>query len=77
MADFTLHGVTRIVDAVAKLTFVEETELTNKRAPGDLLSVEANFKIKLSDYGIRHMLIGTRVADEIEISTNIVGSNSK
>jgi len=77
IAEFSLHGRTKIVQADATMTYLKESEMTKKRAQGDLLGVEAKFKIKLSDFGIRHMLIGTRVADEIEIKANIVGSNFK
>jgi hypothetical protein len=45
------------------------------RLPGDLLSVRAKFNIRLSDFGVQHMVLGKRVSDEIEISVNIVGSN--
>ena len=31
--------------------------------------------IKLADYGVQHMALGKKVADEIEINVNIVGSN--
>jgi hypothetical protein len=43
--------------------------------PGDLLGVKAKFNIKLSDFGVQNMALGKRVADDIEITVNIVGSN--
>jgi polyisoprenoid-binding protein YceI len=76
MGDFTVHGITRPVYSDATLTYLKESEETKVRMPGDLLGVKATFRIKLSDYGIRHMLIGTRVSEEIEINANIVGTNA-
>jgi polyisoprenoid-binding protein YceI len=75
IGEFTLHGVTKEVKSDVDLTYLEESELTKMRLPGDLLSVRAKFNIKLSDFGVQHMVLGKRVSDEIEISVNIVGSN--
>jgi polyisoprenoid-binding protein YceI len=75
--NFTLHGVTKEVIAEATLTYLDEDEQTKMRTPGDLLGVQAKFKVKLSDYGINNKLIGQKVAEDIEINANIVGSNAK
>jgi polyisoprenoid-binding protein YceI len=75
--NFTLHGVTKEVIAEATLTYLDENEQTKMRTPGDLLGVQAKFKVKLSDYGINNKLIGQKVAEDIEINANIVGSNAK
>ncbi|MFA3783356.1 YceI family protein [Melioribacteraceae bacterium 4301-Me] len=72
---FTLHGVTKEITADAEATYLNENEQTRKRAPGDLLGVRAKFTIKLSDYGVSNELIGSKVAENIEIGVNIVGSN--
>ncbi len=75
IGEFTVHGVTKEVKSEVELTCLEESEFTKMRLPGDLLGVRAKFNIKLSDFGVQHMALGKRVADEIEISVNIVGSN--
>lgn len=75
--DFSLHGVKKSVDADATLTYLDESEQTKMRAPGDLLGVQTKFDVKLSDYGVTNKLVGQKVAEEIEISVNIVGSNAK
>lgn len=74
---FTLHGVSKEVATDATLTYLDESEQTKMRAPGDLLGIQANFKIKLSDYGVDNKLIGQKVSEIINISVNIVGSNAK
>jgi len=75
--NFTVHGVKKEVVAYATLTYLDESEQTKTLAPGDLLGVQAKFNIKLSDYGINNKLIGQKVAENVEVSVNIVGSNSK
>ncbi len=75
--DFTLHGVTKEVITDATLTYLDESEQTKMRAPGDLLGIQANFNIKLSDYGVNNKLVGQKVAEIINVSVNVVGSNAK
>lgn len=74
--DFTAHGVTKQVVADVTMTYLVESEQTKSRAPGDLLGVQAKFNVNLSDYDIENMIIGQKVAEEIEISINMVGSNA-
>ena len=75
--DFTLHGVTKEVNADVTMTYLDESEQTRKKAPGDLLGVKAAFNIMLSDYDIEHMVLGQKVSDNIEIGVNMVGTNAK
>ena len=75
IGDFFLHGVAKEDTARATITYLEESPVTQQRMPGDLLGVQAKFAIKLSDYNIRHLLLGKRVAEKIEITVNLVGSN--
>ena len=75
--NFTLHGVTKEVTADATLTYLDESEMTKSRAPGDLLGVQAKFNVKLSDYGVNNKIIGQKVSENIEVSVNVVGSNAK
>lgn len=74
--NFTAHGVTKPVIADVTMTYLVESEQTKSRAPGDLLGVQAKFNVNLSDYDIENMIIGQKVAEEIEISINMVGSNA-
>jgi polyisoprenoid-binding protein YceI len=75
--NFQVHGVTKEVTADASVTYLDESEQTRKRAPGDLLGVQTKFNIKLSDYNISNKLIGQKVAENVEVTVNIVGSNGK
>ena len=74
--DFTTHGVTKEVVAKVTMTYLDESEQTKQRSPGDLLGVQATFKIVLSDFDVENMIVGQKVADDIEINANIVGSSA-
>ena len=76
IGDFTVHGVTKEVTADVTMTYLDESEQTRKRTPGDLLGVQATFYISLSDYNVEHMVLGEKVSDSIEVGVNIVGSNA-
>ena len=76
LGDFTVRGVTKQEYSDVTMEYLEESELTITRMPGDLLGVKAKFNINLSDYGVRHMLIGKRVSEEVEITANFIGTNA-
>ncbi len=73
--NFKLHGVTKEVVADAQAIYLDETDQTQKRAPGDLLGVQATFQVQLSDYDIDNAIIGSKVSENIPVHINIVGSN--
>jgi polyisoprenoid-binding protein YceI len=73
--NITLHGITKEVSSSAEATYLDESEQTRNRAPGDLLGVHAKFYIHLSDFNINNDVVGSKVADNIEVRVNIVGSN--
>ena len=75
LGDFSLHGVTNEIPVDVTMTYLDESPETEARAPGDLLGVSSKFNIILSKYGVRNMILGKRVADNINIEVNIVGSN--
>lgn len=75
--NYTMKGVTKEVTADATLTYLDESDQTKSRAPGDLLGVQAKFNVKLSDYGVNNKVVGQKVSENIEVSVNIVGSNAK
>lgn len=75
--DFTVHGVTKETIADVTLTYLDASEQTKQFAPGDLLGVQAKFNIALSDFDVENMIVGQKVADEIEITATLRGSNAK
>lgn len=75
LGDFNLHGVTNEIPVDATMIYLDQSPSTEAREPGDLLGVTAKFPITLSKYNIKNMILGTRVADKINIDVNIVGTN--
>jgi polyisoprenoid-binding protein YceI len=75
--DFSAHGVTKEVVADVTMTYLDESEKTKMKMPGDLLGVEAKFSIVLSDYEVDNMVLGAKVSDNIDITVTMVGSNAK
>jgi polyisoprenoid-binding protein YceI len=76
LGEFTLRGKTKLVYANATIKYLVESETTKQIMPGDLISIVASFEIKLSDFGITNSMIPNRVSDKIQITANLVGSNS-
>lgn len=75
--DFSVHGVTKEVISDVTLTYLDASEQTKQFAPGDLLGVQAKFNILLSDFDVENMIVGQKVADDIEITATLRGSNAK
>ena len=73
--NYSMHGVTKEINADADVAYLEESEQTKKRAPGNLLGVHAKFSVKLSDYGVENQLIGNKIAETIQVEVNLVGSD--
>lgn len=72
--NFTLHGITKEITVPVTLIYLKESEDTKKRAPGDLLGINSRFTVKLSDYGVQNDIIGNKVAEDIEVTFNVVGT---
>lgn len=73
---FTMHGVTKTIAVPFKLTYVVESAATQKRAPGDLVMMTADFDLKLADFNVTGAkgLIGSTVGETIKISAQLYGS---
>jgi len=74
---FSVHGVTKEIEAPATITYFKESQQTKARTPGNLIVANAEFGIKLSDYGIKipDMVVG-KVNEEVKITTNFVASDA-
>jgi polyisoprenoid-binding protein YceI len=73
---FTLNRVTKEIVTNAEIVYLPGKlgETTNNKVQGDLLVVRSNFKIRRSNFGIRPREFLDKVADEISLSVNIIGS---
>ncbi len=77
LGEFTLRGQTKLVYGKTTMKYLEESEFTKIRNAGNLLDVQTEFDIKLSDFNINHIMIGKRVSDLIKVSASIIGSSIK
>ena len=75
---FTLHGVTKDLEAAFEATYIRESEATARRAPGDLLMVKSSFRIALKDYDISGVrgLVGSKVGKTIDVDVSLFGSTT-
>ncbi|MBI3124044.1 MAG: YceI family protein [Ignavibacteriales bacterium] len=74
---FSAHGVTKDIEVPATLTYLKESERTKSRTPGNLLVVNTEFSIKLSDYGIMiPPMVAGKLGEEVKITTNFVASDA-
>ena len=73
---FTLNQVTKQIVTRADILYLpgKMAETTNDKIDGDLLVVRSQFQIHRSDFRIRSGEFLDKVADEIALSVNVIGS---
>lgn len=73
---FTMHGISKTIKATIYIKYVNETDATRKKAPGDFVMIKASFKVPLKDFNIagKQGIIGSKVGENIEITANLFGS---
>ena len=79
VGDFTLKGITKEMEIPARLTWLKQTEATQKRRAGDLLALRAAWQVKLSDFDIKGMgdTIGTKISEVIDCEVSFVAGTEK
>lgn len=66
---FDLHGVQRTEQVSATVTYIEGDETTKGVLPGNIVAVDARFRIKLADYGIeRPQMLVLKVGEEVDVN---------
>lgn len=75
---FTMHGVTKNLSIPFKLTYIDASAKTAQRAPGDLVSVSAEFDVALADYNVAGSkgVIGSKVGQTIHVNAQLFGSTA-
>ncbi|MEO5930861.1 MAG: YceI family protein [Candidatus Kapaibacterium sp.] len=73
---FTMHGVTKSLSVPFKITYLDESAETRKRAPGDLVMITATFGVALADYNVSGArgTIGSKVGEKIQVTAQLFGS---
>ena len=74
--NLTLHGVTKALTTKATLRLTKANDVTKMIGyTGDVVAIVTKFKIKLSDFGVKHMAISAgRVSDELDATIKFVAS---
>lgn len=70
---FSMHGVSKEITLPITLTYMPESDKTKKRANGEFINANGEFKVKLEDYNVKGAkgLIGKKVGEEITIEFNL------
>lgn len=77
VGDFSCKGITKELTITIHATYLKGAASKRMRgAEGDLLVTRADFKINRSDFDIKKGFPGVVVAEEIQISAQIVGMHS-
>ena len=64
-----LHGVSRKETVKATITYIEGSEATKGVLPGNIVALNANFRVALADYGIkRPEMLVLKVGTHVDIS---------
>ncbi len=74
---FTMHGVARPLQSSVTLTYVNGTAETRKRAPGDLVMIEASFTVPWKQFGVKgRKSFNDKVSSEIQVSVSLYGNTN-
>lgn len=76
VGNFTMHGVTKQMSIPFTLTYMDESAKTRERAAGDLVMIEANFTVSLSDFNVKGTkgTIGSKVGQTITVNAKLFGA---
>lgn len=74
--NFTMHGVTKVVTTEATVKYFAESATTKSaRFEGNVVQIKSNFKIKMSDYGIKVPdTLGAKVSNSLSIVLDVFAS---
>ncbi|MES2766535.1 MAG: YceI family protein [Bacteroidota bacterium] len=76
VGNFFLNGVAKEIKAPVTITYVPESDATRKKADGDFVMVQTEFKVVLKDFNIagKKGMVGSKVGDTIDIKANLYGA---
>jgi polyisoprenoid-binding protein YceI len=78
--DFSFHGKTLPVEFPGRITYLQESEMTKMKMPGNLLAARASFEVPLKAFGVTGPsgmnLIGSKVGKTIEIDVSLMGNTA-
>ena len=77
--NFTMHGVSKQLTIPFTLTYIDESAVSRKRAPGDLVSITADFNVALKEYNVAGSrgTIGSKVGESILVKAQLFGTTAQ
>jgi polyisoprenoid-binding protein YceI len=75
--ELTMKGITKRLTTTATLKITNASEVTKSMGfAGNVAALSTKFKVKLSDFGVKHPAIGAgRVNDSVEITLAVVATD--
>jgi len=79
IGDFTVNGVPNQREIDVKFTYLPESQATRKTLPGDLVSIQSDFRVPLAPHEIAGFsgIIGSRVSEQVDVSVRIFASDQR
>jgi hypothetical protein len=75
IGEFTMHGITKAMEATVTITYVRASDATKARASGDLVMLDARFTVPWNDFGIKgRKSFNDKVSQSIEIHASLFGN---
>lgn len=78
MGNLSFNGKTRYTEVKGRMTYLQESEATKQRMPGDLVAVRAELNIPLAEFdviGPEGMgIIGSKVGETIDVEISLMAS---
>jgi len=73
----TVNGVTKRREIPARIVYLEQSDMTKTKRPGNLLAVRAEFQVPLADHKIKGFegVVGSKVSESIEVEVSIFASD--
>lgn len=74
---FTLNGVTQQANIPARLTYLNESDKTSQKLPGNLLAIRATFDVPLAAHKISGFegVVGSKISEQIAVEVSLFGSD--
>jgi hypothetical protein len=80
VGDFMIKGTSKTMEIPGRVTYLKESEETQRKMPGDLLAARATFDLKLADFGVTGPegmgIIGSKVGETVTIDVSVMGTTA-